>query len=62
MNKPLRTSIYIRRADEDMFHKISKLPNGFGRFVADMMNQHGPEYIAIKAKEQVKELNKLTEG
>jgi len=60
MNKPLRTSIHIRRADEEIFLKISHLNYGFGQFVSDMMNKHGQEYVETKVEEQVKELNKLT--
>lgn len=60
MNKPLRTSIHIRRADEDIFRNISRLHYGFGQFVADMMRKYGPDYVADKVKEQVEELNKLT--
>jgi len=60
MNKIVRTAIHIRRADEEIFRNLSKLHYGFGRFVSDMMNQYGSDYIDTKVREQVKELNKLT--
>jgi len=60
--KPLRTSIHIRRADEEIFLKISKLDfgNGIGVFVSDMMNKHGQDYIEKKVQEQIDKLNNLT--
>jgi len=62
MNPTKRTSIHIRRADEEIFLKISKLDfgNGIGVFVSDMMNKYGQEYIDAKVKSQVEKLEKLT--
>jgi len=59
--KTIRTSIHIRRADEEIFHKISKLDfgNGIGVFVSDMMNEHGLDYVDKKVQEEIKKLNKI---
>ena len=56
--KPIRTSIHIRRDDEEIFLKISHL--NFGEFVSYMMNKHGESWIIDQVEEQVKKLNKLT--
>jgi len=58
--KIVRTAIHIRRADEETFRNLSKLHYGFGRFVSDMMNKYGVDYIDAKVREQVKELTELT--
>jgi len=58
MKEPKRTTIHIRRADEEIFIKLSQL--NFGEFVSDMMNEHGPFYIEVKAEEQIERMNKLT--
>jgi len=59
MNPTKRTTIHIRRSDEEIFSKLSQLEN-FGEFVSDMMNRYGPEYIDAKVKTKVEKLEKLT--
>lgn len=57
MKPTIRTTIHIRRDDEEIFSKLSQL--GFGEFVSDMMNEHGPDYIDNKVKAEVKKLEKI---
>ena len=54
MNKPVRTSVQIRKADQEIYRKVSQF--NFSGFISDMLNQYGQEYVDTR----VQELTKLT--
>ena len=58
MKPTKRTTIHIRRDDEQIFSTLSQL--NFGEFVSDMMKEHGPKYFDAKVKAQVEKLKKFT--
>ena len=46
MTKPVRTSIQIRKADQEIYHKVSQF--NFSGFISDMLNKYGQDYVDVK--------------
>lgn len=49
VKKPVRTSLQIRRSDEEIYHKVNKF--NFSEFISDALNNYGLVYANKKAKE-----------
>jgi len=54
MKKLIRTTLQIRKADEQIFDKVRKF--NFSQFVSEMMHSHGQDWI----NEQLSQLQSLS--
>ena len=52
MNKPLRTTLQIRRADEEIYKKVAQF--NFSGFISEMLSRYGQLYIDARVQELTK--------
>jgi len=57
--KLVRTTIQIRRGDEDIFKKLQESGLNASKFYSDMLNQHLSEWFKSEAKRLNENMRKL---